>query len=129
MASAPSPNKLSETGASIPAATSDAASPRSGSTRTTSSPATAARQAIAVPMTPPPATTTSAVTATSTPFAGITRIRFNGRRRSASLSALRAPVVGVVSDSPPYINQRQPGAGSGAGARQPRAGSGAGIGQ
>src|SRR5256885_16572442 len=36
-------------------------------------------------MTPPPAMTTSAVTAT--PFAGITRIRYDGRRRAASLSA------------------------------------------
>src|ERR1700759_3687796 len=45
-------------------------------------------------MTPPPAMTTSAVTATSAPFAGITRIRYDGRRRAASLSALRAPVFG-----------------------------------
>src|SRR4029077_16532633 len=90
--SAPSPNRASETGASIPAATSDAPSPCDGSARTTSSPAAAPRQAIAVPMTPPPAMTTSAVTAT--PFAGITRIRYDGRRRAASLSALRAPVFG-----------------------------------
>ena len=103
--SAPSPNRASETGASIPAATSDAASPWAGSTRTVSSPAAAACQAIAVPMTPPPATTTSAVTAKSTPFAGITRIRYDGRRRAASLSARGgAPVVGIVSESSPYIS-------------------------
>src|SRR5439155_3519053 len=84
--SAPSPNRASETGASIPAATSEAPSPCAGSAKTTSSPATAARQAIVVPMTPPPAMTTSAVT--PTPFAGITRIRYDGRRRAASLSAL-----------------------------------------
>jgi hypothetical protein len=30
-----------------------------------------------------------------TPFAGITRIRYDGRRRTASLSALRAPVFGI----------------------------------
>src|SRR5262249_55668132 len=76
----------SETGASIPAATSDAASPSAGSARITSSPAAAARQAIAVPMTPPPAMTTSAVTAT--PFAGITRIRYDGRRRVAGCQGI-----------------------------------------
>jgi hypothetical protein len=36
-----------------------------------------------VPMTPPPTT----ITSMCAPFAGITRIRFDGRRRSASLSA------------------------------------------
>ena len=67
------------------------------STTITSNPAPAARHAIAVPMTPPPATTISAVTAKTTPFAGITRIRFDGRRpvQPPSQPQPEAPVTGT----------------------------------
>src|SRR5579862_9847818 len=101
---ASSPNMLSDTGASIPAATSEAASPHSGSTTTTPSPADAARQAIAAPMTPAPATTTSAEMLNSAPFAGITRIRFDGRRPQPPSQPLPgAPVGRIMPTTSVYV--------------------------
>src|SRR4051794_38852264 len=109
--SASSPNSASVTGASIPAATPDAPSPGASERSSTStlSPSWAQRHAQARPITPAPTTTTSCpvLCATRSPeaaggrfaadriaYAGITRIRFNGRRRPAALSArsVRAPV-------------------------------------
>src|SRR5215831_10212235 len=101
-----SPNTLSDTGPSMPAATRLALSASlPGSTSVTLSPLQAARQAMAVPITPPPAITTSA--STLSPFAGITRIRFDGRRLGClPLSPARAP-VGSRQFNPPSSHARQ----------------------
>src|SRR5271167_4545668 len=112
--SAPSPNRASETGASIPAATSDAASPWSGSTRMVSSPAAAARQAIAVPMTPPPATTTSAVTAKEH---SLRRHYPDQVRRSEALGLPLSPFGLPWSELSPNIHLISAGGSGGSGGR------------
>src|ERR1019366_6483311 len=73
----------------MPAPWCEAPIPGVGSRTVTVRPRCAARQAIARPMTPPPTTTTSPSwpAMALTPFAGITRSRFDGRRPPAALSA------------------------------------------
>ena len=89
----------------MPAATCHAPGGAGGSASSTSTrrPRWAARQALARPIGPPPTTRTSGLpccTAIATallPYAGTTRIRFDGRRPAGALSARsRAPVMGPM---------------------------------
>ena len=85
--SASSPKSASVTGASIPAATCHAPGSPASST-VTPRPRCSARQAMARPMVPPPTMTTPFLPMPLLPYAGMTRIRFDGRRSASALSAL-----------------------------------------
>src|SRR4051812_36950909 len=103
--SAPSPKSDSATGASMPAATCHAPGSPASSTHGRR-PRRAASHAHAMPIAPPPTTATSEDSdgpelRMLPPYAGTTRIRFDGRRPGAALSARSAGSRSQTIVSPP----------------------------
>ena len=124
--SASSPKSASVTGASMPAATPDAPAPgASRSTTSTEMPACAARHAQARPTMPAPdhdevvgASLWRSLDALATASAGITRIRFYGRRPSRRPLSRSARLPFGLIRSYPGRSARMPGVSTGSDRRE-----------